>query len=784
LENILEIYPTSRAIRIKKEEFLKHNSFIPKMLTVADFESRVIVTPYKMVDNLHRTLFLKQASAKEKFNRFFLDRSLVKFYTQSSDFFKFFEELALEKVSIKELYIADSYAEFSKDLELLEELLEEYEKILKQNGYSDRAFLPKEYEINWDFINNFDGFTLELEGFLTQFELELFSKISQKKPFYIKLRTTPFNKKIQKKFLELNIELKEDGFYKFELSSKKIVKNSQEKFSLDNIEVVKCSERLEQIALAIAKIEEFVNQGIEPQKIALVTPSEDIALSIDLLDRYNNFNFAMGKSFAKERETIFLEEINRFLKGDELAKEFLKNHNFDFNLLPKETLEKKIDIDSFFEILKSLNIPLYSSENFLKDLEELNLLRKFYNFKRVFARYKFNFKEWLFFWLDIVKKHTLDDVGGGKITVLGVLETRAIEFDAVVIIDFNEGVVPSSVSKDRFLNTKVRALANLPTISDRENLQKHYYARVLERAKRSFITYVENDDLAPSKFIYELNLLKNLEHYKAPIEIFYPQESNFFAKAHLEDKEVAFDAKSMLWSNSKLKTFLDCKRKFFYRYIAGIKEPITQDESDGVILHAILAKVLTPQNRFDSFEELKKAFLVELNNYNKKADFPFKSRLWSKLIDEFLKLHINHTQDGWQIDSVEHSCKGVINGLEFSGRVDRIDKKRDFYLVIDYKSSSTDNFNKKKVDDLSDFQMSIYKKLLALNDAKVDFAYVNVLDDKGFSYLEASQEKEEKLLEHIDYLKSQKSFKASRCENLQMCRNCAYRLFCHRGEYL
>ena len=56
---------------------------------------------------------------------------------------------------------------------------------------------------------------------------------------------------------------------------------------------------------------------------------------------------------------------------------------------------------------------------------------------------------------------TLDDVRGGKITVRGVLESRGIAYRAVVIVDVNEGIVPVSSSKDRFLNTAVRAFAGL-----------------------------------------------------------------------------------------------------------------------------------------------------------------------------------------------------------------------------------------------------------------------------------------------------------------------------------
>ncbi len=51
---------------------------------------------------------------------------------------------------------------------------------------------------------------------------------------------------------------------------------------------------------------------------------------------------------------------------------------------------------------------------------------------------------------------------------MGVLETRGVSFRGVVIVDFNEGIVPASSSKDMFLNSAVRAFAGLHTRNDRE----------------------------------------------------------------------------------------------------------------------------------------------------------------------------------------------------------------------------------------------------------------------------------------------------------------------------
>ena len=112
-----------------------------------------------------------------------------------------------------------------------------------------------------------------------------------------------------------------------------------------------------------------------------------------------------------------------------------------------------------------------------------------------------------------------------------------------------------------------------------------------------------------------------------------------------------------------------------------------------------------------------------------------------------------------------------------------MDRKGDMRLVIDYKSGSISNANSKNVEKLDDFQMSIYSRLMGA-PGNVDFAFIEIFEGGKMSYLKAAQEKDAKLLEHIEYLKSKKSFVAERCEDLHKCRYCPYQLLCHRGEYL
>jgi len=780
-KNYLHIFPTSRVIRVKKEEFISSNSFLPQMITISDFERKsVLLGKRALVDGSLRALYLKEVAKFDDFLKLNSDLSLVKFYTQSNDFFRFFEEVRGEGVEIGDLFIADSYAEFERDLQILDNLLKKYKELLDSKGLTDRVFLFDEYELNRAYIDSFDGFILELEGYLTKYELELFIKISKIKPFIIRFRAIEFNKKTLNTFREYGVEIKSNSYCEFNLSTKEIL-NSKSLLLKVSAQVIEVNQRLEQIAIAFAKIEEFVQSGIEPSKIVLIVPDESIVPIIEAYDKLNNFNFAMGRAYREHISYIYLKQLYNASRSDELAKEFLYINGIDYSNL---IFEKVCNIDEFFNAIRELDLPLYNQNNFAKALEKLNLLNIYFKFRQLFKDESFKIKEWLFLWLENIKEHTLDDVGGGKVTVMGLLESRSISFDGVVIIDFNEGSVPSISNKDRFLNSAVRAHAKLPTKADRENLQKYYYARVLERAKKAVLIYHQSANTQPSKFLYELGLEKEIKKYKAPLEIIYDNKSRYLPYSYKDDIKVEFKANNYIWSATMLKSFLECKRKFYYRYIKGLQEAPSKEINEGRVLHNILSKVITPNCSFSSKDELKKAFLKELGRLEGSVEYFYKKPLWTEMMDPFFELQIEHFKQGYSVVACEFDVHGEINGLKFKGRVDRLDKKSDFSLLIDYKSGSIKSANLSDVEKLNDFQMSIYAKLLDKPLNSIDFAFLEILNSAKLVYLEEFEVKERKLLEHIEYLKNIDSFEASRCENLQTCRYCPYQLLCHRGEFL
>lgn len=378
----------------------------------------------------------------------------------------------------------------------------------------------------------------------------------------------------------------------------------------------------------------------------------------------------------------------------------------------------------------------------------------------------------------------MDDVRGGKVTVMGVLETRGVSFEAVVIVDFNEGVVPATSSKDQFLNSQVRAFANLPTKNDREALQKQYYKRLLEQAKESVILYSTSDNKLPSKFLYELGL-ENAEQTQAQFDLLYAQDSQL--QEQVEPVVEHFDATAITWSASRLKTFLECKRKYYYRYIQKLQAKPEEELNEGAFLHSLLDHLHRERDSYQNKEEMQKQIDILLDTLLpfEDAKTNYKKLLWKQKLKGFVETQIDHFSNDWKVVEREKEFQGDIGGLRFKGRIDRIDQNDTHTLVLDYKSGSTKDAQKtKNLESLNDLQMSIYHQMLSAKYQNINLAFVKLFENGEIEEITVLEEKNERLGEVIVELKQTKNFVASQCEDLQKCKWCEFTLMCGRGEYL
>ena len=770
----LHIYPTSRAIRNVRFSQKEQDALLPSLIRIDDFERKAILLPeLAMVDPLQRTLFLQEASNFKGFNGLKINRELVRFFTKSDAIFKFFEELSHEKVSFDALVEGDAYVEFSEHIEILEELLENYKNLLRSKGLTDRVFTPESYRINQGFVESYDGFELHLEGYMSYFELGVISQIAKTKPFVIHMQTSKFNKKVQERFLEMGVELEEDSFVSFDLHTQTVLSSVKNEKSI-SATVFSVEERLAQIPLLLEAVQKMVNSGIEADEIVVLLPDESFKESVRLYDKLNNFNFAMGFDYNKTKSYKRLEAIHHHWQHFSPETQFLlKKYGIEEDALNKLNLTKELKVEAFFETMEAFDLDRKRSV-----VEEALL-----QFQTVFSKELMSLKSWLFLWLKRLSQLSLDDVRGGKVTVMGALETRGVAFKGVVIVDFNDGIVPTIPAKDSFLNSSLRKFAKLPTKNDREALQKQLYKRILEQAEMATILYSRSNNKAPATYLYELGL--GLGEYVTPsLELLYDEASMLVEQ--VDPVIENFDATAITWSATRLKTFLTCRRKYYYRYEQKLKAKEDDELNEGAFLHKVLEHLFREQSFYENVDDMKSNIdrLLDqlLETYTPKI--AYSKLLWKAKLVKFIEQQVYHFKAGWRVVEREKQITGSIEGVNFKGVVDRIDQDVAGTYLLDYKSGSIIDANRtKNLEKLTDFQMSIYSELLKENYKGLKLAFVELFTGKMTEIIEL-EAKTELLHERIGELKGMKKVVAERCEEVSRCTYCDYTLLCGRGVYL
>ncbi|MCK4874782.1 MAG: PD-(D/E)XK nuclease family protein, partial [Sulfurimonas sp.] len=387
--------------------------------------------------------------------------------------------------------------------------------------------------------------------------------------------------------------------------------------------------------------------------------------------------------------------------------------------------------------------------------------------------------------LQRLASRTLDDVRGGKITVIGVLETRAVLFDGVIIVDFSDSNVPKRSDKDMFLNTSIREMANLPTMSDRESLQKHYYESLINSSKEGAISYVSSSESSGSRFLKQLGIKENNQHEESEYaEILFDKPTPHVEKNSDEIKqEYSFKDKKL--SATRLKTFLTCKRKYYYKYVQktynhDIPKDMPQEFEIGLDVHKALEELYTQQSSFDSVETLKKALHVELDDACGESELEkYLIAIQKKNLDKFCEVDIQRFAEGWEVYKCEERLTCSFAGMTLEGSIDRIDKRANEIEVLDYKTGKYPKYTEKNFTEATDFQLEFYYLLAGGLGNVVGCGYYDLKESKIVNEVFLT-EKLEVLQSHIKDLLKIEDVNFELCEDEKNCTFCEYKIMCGR----
>ena len=308
--------------------------------------------------------------------------------------------------------------------------------------------------------------------------------------------------------------------------------------------------------------------------------------------------------------------------------------------------------------------------------------------------------------------------------IMGVLETRALDFDRLIILSMNEGIFPQRKAANSFIPYNLRRGFGLPTYEHQDSVWAYHFYRLIERASHVSLLYdTRSNGLQTgevSRFVHQLHY-----HYEVPMRdklVVYNVSSSKtppLAVPKREDIMRRLDAYrkggSKAISASAINTYLDCPLKFYFSVVEGIREEEEVSEtieSDvfGSILHKVMEELYKPfQGKMVTVDLLKairkdtalltgaiaRAFASEFFKTEVVRSLTGQNYLIGEMIRKYVEKILE--RDGKLTPFLYIESERKINGLislsdhseiRLKGFIDRVDEVRDAIRIIDYKSGS------------------------------------------------------------------------------------------------
>ena len=361
--------------------------------------------------------------------------------------------------------------------------------------------------------------------------------------------------------------------------------------------------------------------------------------------------------------------------------------------------------------------------------------------------------------VSILKSHLLsiivpfeseDDQG---IQVTGMMETRNLDFDNVIMLGMNEGVFPKKSENDSFISEGMRLAFDLPIVKYKDAVFGYFFYRLLQRAKTVKILYnnVFSQQVSGEPSRFATQVLKEASADTRPdskLDITMSQFARNIKPSPGRDLLVEGNADSVdrlgrycqqgeggrSLSPSALNTFINCPLKFYFQYVVRLN-PVQQIDEEasaadfGTILHAAIEKIykdisaangMITAEAIKSVDPRKESFVLEA--YNETFRLSRKSRkersgfdavffdVLMQYLDRILEYDI--TLAPFELKGAEKGIYSTIDvdvdgrtlKVNIGGTIDRIDCLKDGTVrIVDYKTGDVSGKMKfKNVEDVFD----------------------------------------------------------------------------------
>ena len=447
-----------------------------------------------------------------------------------------------------------------------------------------------------------------------------------------------------------------------------------------------------------------------------------------------------------------------------------KKTNKLFNCTELDILDVLNDCICVFELNIKENSFLEQSSKIKATLQII----KNFNTKH---KFKISFRSLKDFFLDIVKNQSISFYGDptNNIHIMGLLESRGLDFDNVIICSANEGVLPSNNFHSSLIPFDLRKKHNLTTIIEDDARTSYDFYHLLLRATNIHLIYnsvSEGVDTGEkSRFIHQLELIESPNHNIQHIISHYPFNPSDNEPEKFEKTDTLITRLNQIaesgFSPSSLNRYIDNPINFFDEYVIGIRSnekvnEFPEAKGIGIIFHNTMDKIykpfegkkIDPKKLKSSLNRIDKLLDHEfINEYGKKYERGKNIIIYKVLKDtikKLIKTDINKISKGIELKIIDIESKLEVDLVtekskikyKLKGTVDRIQSENGNIKIIDYKTGSFESYKLsfKNYQDLIDkkkkeaFQLLCYcmmysrsnKKKQNLNAGIISFKNINL----------------------------------------------------------
>ncbi|HBR14579.1 MAG TPA: hypothetical protein DD723_03415 [Candidatus Omnitrophica bacterium] len=390
----------------------------------------------------------------------------------------------------------------------------------------------------------------------------------------------------------------------------------------------------------------------------------------------------------------FAEILERFLDVL-MAKSFLKNYPLNLNIATR-----------MLEVKEELEGAAFHQEPFLKD-----------DIFRIF---------------ESKMAHEIVAFSGSPLKglqILGLFETRALNFENVIILDVNEGVLPKLRIYEPLIPREVMISLNLDRLELEEEIQRYQFMRLISSARKVHLIYQESKDKERSRFIEEL--IWEEEKKQKRIGVTDVTRASFSVKVESPQKEIRKTPEMIealrkhTYSASSINMYLKDPVEFYVTYVLGIKEnEDLLDEPEarhvGTFIHELLEHSLHPfLNKKPHYDSAFRQRVTQMFEQKFEETFAKSMTSDSFMLKSVMAERLNRFWDNEessperaveQILFLEHRFEETIplscGPVRLGYVIDRVDKMKDgTIMIIDYKTGGIDQMPK-AVDRVATMELS------------------------------------------------------------------------------